>query len=568
MADQSIRFSLSSHFRGEGFDAATKAIKANQKELQASVRGLGELTSAFAGVSPEAQAAVGQVKSFVSAFATGGIVGGVIQLAISGISKAVEYCTAKMEEARKAAKDYIEMLRDGVSANVSEASKRFAELQSQLAQSNKEAQDLVKVLNGQAANEAANKIFEINKRKLEALANAMSESEKSVIEAVAAREIAAVKAAEADAQSANAAQALASAVGNATQLRSAASDRLSAAEQAVEDANSLCAGYLYARQKILDRIAAADAQYEEGAILVAVRDQQVAAARLELKNLDERQKDTVAYLSGVNGELAAARKAAADADTALAQAQSAAQQAAVERDTRRVAAETAALDAEDKVAKANEKRADELESLIQFIDESAEKMKETSATYEELVASAKGLKSAQDDAADSLANGDDDRKSRLVTQADAVDVKVKNATEIGSSFSSSVNVDGIRGDIQKPRKLDQETWDRYKSGMANVADVQRVKRFQEMDERYQAKRIANDTAKFINLADKPRTWLSERDREFMNDYKAKVAPQVAQEQLKRMFQNNVDNVLTTTKMKEVLKNDAIVSAWCKKFGMK
>ena len=572
MADNNIRFTLSTLYKGEGMDALNGAIKNNQKELAASVRGIGELTNAFAAVSPEAQVAVSQVKNFTNAFVQGGIKGGLIQVAMMGISKAVEYCAEKFKEAKENAKKYAEILRGDVAAAMTDAAKQYAEVQAALSQSNKEAQDLVKVLNGQAANEAANKIFEINKKKLEDLANAMTESERSVIEAVAAREIAAVKAAEADQKAANANDALAAAVGNATQLRAAASERLAAAEAAVENANARLASYNNGRAQIAQKITDAENDYAAGTILLAEHDRRIAAARVELAKYEEANKESVAYQTQINNELAAAKKAVADADIAFAEAQKAQQQAALERDTKRVEAETAALEVDAKVAAAKEKQADELESLIQFIDESAEQMKETSSTYEELVASAKGLKDAQDGAADALENGggDDAKKSGLKGYGDdaPIQVKVSNPNEIGSSFSSSVDVPGIRSDIQKPRNLDDATWQRFKDGTANVADQQRVKRFQEAEARYGLQRISSDVTKFISLADKPDTWLSSRDRQFMDDFKTKVAPQLPAEMMKKMFQNNAQNVLTTSRMKQILGNDAVIKKWCEKFCLK
>jgi len=82
MADNNIRFKISSHFNGEGFKQAEKALDANKKELNSVKDGLGKVSNAFADISPNANMAVTGIRSFVDAFLKGGIVGGGISLAM------------------------------------------------------------------------------------------------------------------------------------------------------------------------------------------------------------------------------------------------------------------------------------------------------------------------------------------------------------------------------------------------------------------------------------------------------------------------------------------------------
>lgn len=574
MADQSIRFRLSSHFDGEGFKASENALKANAKEIQSGVRGLGELTKAFADVSPSAAAAVGEVKSFTAAFATGGVVGGVIEVALRGISAAVEYGVSKWNEAKEAAKKYADILRNEIVTSMDEAGAKFDGLQKQMAQANKVAADLVKVMNGKAAEEAATKVFEINKRKFEQLEGVIDANERAFIEASAAREIQLVKAAEAEAKLTNAVEYHEGVVRNAAEVRNAAAARAAEADSALAAATDKVRPYVDARTMALGAVQTYETDYANGLISLQEYQQRVMVAKQNVAAVEEKYADDAKYLADATDKAAAAHEAAAQAEFALTAANTELQLAYNARKAAEQDATVKGMEADAKVNEAKERRAKEEADFSEFLAQAAAGMEEEVARRKKLNESTDKLTKAQDDAAAGMSGGGADGTGGAGAggKGKASNVRVVNAGEIGSSFSVGIDMGGVRGDIQKPRKLDDETWGRYKDGTASVADVQRVKRFQQMDERgfkfTEMQRVRADVAKHIQLADKPDTWLSKRDRQWLSDYKSEVVPKVSEELLKEFYQSNSDNILTTMKMEKILQSDKTIEAWIEKMKLK
>lgn len=194
MADTNIRFKIGSSFEGEGFQAATKAIKENRKEISGSVRGLGELTKAFESLSPTAAESIGVVKQFGAAFVTGGIVGGTIQLALQGISKAVEFGVDMYNKAKEAVAKYAAEFRDNLLAAISDGATRLDALAKNMERVTQQAKDMAAAMNIATDSKVQNEIYRVNVEKLQQITDDMTTATRGVLEAQANQKIAIIKA--------------------------------------------------------------------------------------------------------------------------------------------------------------------------------------------------------------------------------------------------------------------------------------------------------------------------------------------------------------------------------------
>lgn len=194
MADNHIQFRIGSTFEGEGFKKAQAALAENRKEIASSVRGLGELTNALGGISPATETAVSSVRSLGAAFLSGGIVGGTIQLAIQGISFAVEKGVELFKSFEERTRRLAETMRDDFLAAIGSSEARFKSLSAEMAKANQQARDLAAVLNGQVAQDVQMKVYQLHMDKLQAVADNMTEGGKAVVEAQFAMREATLKA--------------------------------------------------------------------------------------------------------------------------------------------------------------------------------------------------------------------------------------------------------------------------------------------------------------------------------------------------------------------------------------
>lgn len=194
MADNHIQFRIGSTFEGEGFKKAQAALAENRKEIASSVRGLGELTNALGGISPATETAVSSVRSLGAAFLSGGIVGGTIQLAIQGISFAVEKGVELFKSFEERTRRLAETMRDDFLAAIGSSEARFKSLSAEMAKANQQARDLAAVLNGQVAQDVQMKVYQLHMDKLQAVTDNMTEGGKAVVEAQFAMREATLKA--------------------------------------------------------------------------------------------------------------------------------------------------------------------------------------------------------------------------------------------------------------------------------------------------------------------------------------------------------------------------------------
>lgn len=578
MADNHIQFRIGSTFQGEGFKKAALAIQENQREIRSATRGLGELTSTVEGISPAAAKAVSAVKGIGSAFVAGGIVGGAIQLALQGVGLVLEKVVEKTKEAAEASKTYAGILKDQLLAALGNSEASFSRLHRQIGDLNKELEQTLKGLNGDVEHAANQKINQIKIDFADKLGQAMTDAEKAVIVALRDREIALVKANAAEEMAANQIDVYRGKVDNAGKIKEAAAERLAAAEKSVAELQERSRDYISKRQQIENYLTTQEERYAEGAIglreiLVARKD-----ANLALKKLEEENAPTVQALSDADGKLASAREDLAAAERDYKGAQLNLHASVQRRDEALQEITITEKETSAKVRDAQERNAMRIEEenyrrekLIAEADELIE-----DESY--LGSATKRLAAARGKAADAIEGGGsedetgekDDKSGEK--RFKGLEPILKRSIK-GAVSSAWAKVDWKSGEdvINKPKKLDDATWDRIKTGAANVADYDRMHRFQEMDNRYAESglnRVGADFATLISILDKPRSHRSEADKDFVNTFTQYVYPQLDDATAQSLLSSFSSHLLTSSKMDELLGENSPLLRKLNNLGLK
>lgn len=571
MADNHIQFRIGSSFQGEGFKKAQAALAENRKEIASSVRGLGELSTALEGINPGAAKAAGAVQKFGQAFVAGGIVGGVITLALDGLAEGVKLVVEKMKEAEEAAKRYAAALKDNLLAAIGSSTASFRSLREEMSAANREADDLLNVLNGNAAHEAANEIFKVNTEKLEALAGAMSDTEKGIVEATANYKIALIKATEKEEEAANAIDAYRTKLDSAAEVKEAASKRVSETDNALADLTEKCREYLDKRTQVENFIATEEERFKNGSIDLRTILVDRKNAELKIKDLEEAYKGDVERLKKATSDAEAAKKDAAAADRDYTSAQNALHAAVQKHEEALQDVTLAEKEGELKIKEAQDKDAKAKEELAEKEQEAADKWHEfLQGQVKKLEEATSGLADKMDETGDGLddlledmGNGKDGKIGEKV--------KVTNPNEIGKAVGVGVNVNNLTGEIKKPRKLDDDTFERIKNGQANIADWKRFDRFTERenrDEQSSKHRIGADAVRFLANAEKPDSWLSDRDRQFQEDFKTRVLPQLPADVAAELLGEAGKKVLCKEDLKDFLGDNSAIMRCLKNLGLK
>lgn len=399
MADNNITFKIGSKFSGEGFKQAQKAIEDNRKEIASSVRGLGELTSVLGNVSPHAATAVSAVKKFSSAFVAGGIVGGTIQLALTGISFAVEKTADCFKEAAEATRRYAEILKNNLLGSIESSASGFKRLQDEMSKSGSQARDLLAVLNGEVAHNAANKIYQIHVETINKITDNMTETEKAVILAEESRKVAIIKATAAEEQAANAIDAANTQLNASMKVKEAASERAAAADKALADLTEQCGEYVSKRRQVENYLATQEQRFADGQI--GLQDVLVARknANLKIQELEETYKSDVDALQKATADVAQAKQDAAKSDYDYVRAQDALRASVLKHDEAQQEIAVAELDGAEKVREAMKREVDARTKLAKTKDKEAA---ENDAFLNELKRIMDGVTSAEEDIEGSL----------------------------------------------------------------------------------------------------------------------------------------------------------------------
>ena len=528
MADNTIRFSIGGTFDGEAFDKFNGAINANKKELMSSVRGLGELTTAISGVSPAAGEAVGAVKQFTAAFVSGGIVGGVISLALQGIAEGVKYCAEKFKEAEERAAAYADILRNKVLAALGDSAAAFSELQRQMAQSKREADDMLKVLNGDVAHEAANQVYQIKMDAMNKITAEMTEQEKAVVLALRDKEIAVVMATAAEKQSGNALENATKAVERATELKTAAAQRVSDAESSLAQLQERCGEYLSKRTQIENYLATEEERFKEGSIglrevLVARKD-----ASLAIQKLEDEYSGQVKQLKDATDSVTAAKKALTEAEYAAKAAQQSATAAEKKHDEAANALALAQAEGAQKVRDAQIKQSEVTMAKVKRDQAEEDSWHQFLAAQKEKVDSAYDLKAAEEEAAEKLYAMSDDING-MSAATTALEKAQQDVAAALAAYNANINQNLVNETIQSfyangglnqiANRLNLQ--DKANQEAAAKAAVEEGIRNGTIRNNAQAEKVYKDAAKkYRDYASSPEALQEQRDerrRQQLND---------------------------------------------------
>lgn len=563
MAAEKIEFSLGSKFEGEGFKQATQAIKDNRQEINGARQGLGALTSAFKEVSPEAATAVGAVQKFGQAFVTGGIIGGAISLALQGLAFAVTKVTEKIQEAAEASKKYADILRNDVLAAMGESSAQFTKLSTDIDKANREIKDSLALLNGDVARDAQNKVHELHINTLQQITDDMSETGKASILANEALNQTVIKRDAALQQATNVIKAQMEIAENAAKVKDAADAAVFAAETKLAELQERSAEYLAKRQALDDAIANAEQMYNDGIIDLAKYRQLQKEGALKAAELEETYKDQIGYLKDATAKLEAARLNAANAADAESKAETQLAQAQLNIEAQRTKYEAELMDATRKRQEAVELNEIAIDEETSAEEAMIEQMNELDSALREWKDSTNKLSEAEKKAKEDLEKGGGGN-------FDPNKVQKVNVVK-GTCVSVDVDLNNVNEEIGKPKDLDDKTWNRMRQGLANVADMEKVQRFQDKaqrDRETQLKRIESDSVKFLKIADTPESWRSKADENFIDIYKQEVLPQLPKEIAAKMLGDAGNHVLAKEDMEEFLGDNGTIINYLKKLGLK
>lgn len=107
MAKSSIELELKSTYNGEGFKKANNAVKDFSRHAKTATDSVSKVTHALGALDSKAGKIAGSIGNIFGSFARGGVVG----LAISGITAAFSLVANKIKEAEERAKEAAEKIR-------------------------------------------------------------------------------------------------------------------------------------------------------------------------------------------------------------------------------------------------------------------------------------------------------------------------------------------------------------------------------------------------------------------------------------------------------------------------
>ena len=142
MAKNDLSLKIGTAYDGEGFKKLDAALKDSSKQAKTAPDTISKISSAVSGIDGEAGKVAGNLSKVFSAFTQGGIVG----LAIAGITTVVGACISKFKEMREHTKAVAQAIKDNVVnamkevlANAEKVAKAFEkQKQKERQQANKE----------------------------------------------------------------------------------------------------------------------------------------------------------------------------------------------------------------------------------------------------------------------------------------------------------------------------------------------------------------------------------------------------------------------------------------------
>lgn len=534
MAVEKIRFELGSVFNGKGFEDANKAIERNNKTLSSATRGLGELSRAFGSIIPEVAEATGNVGGFINGFVTGGVVGGVISAALGFISdkiRAIGEEAAKLKEEIKVFGDHI---NESFTQKIEMSNGKFIELIASIKQTSAESKDLLQVLNGNTAMEAQNKIYEVKMRMYEKLDTSLTDAEKAIVRAAAEKEIALIRAAEAQKRATNQIEQLHQQESAANVMAIRARERQAEASAALAQAENENRAVIERRKALEERLT------EINSLLTAERIHEVGTAenekRLRLERLKILQllKDSEKENADVYKLLAAATKAVEEAKK---------QEAAAARE--QVKAQNALILAQQALTKAvQEGEISEREADLKLKEA---KDKVTKALMAEADARHKLWEEEERKKQLQEAAIEDENRKRREEREKGKEEKKKPKASAGADAWANVKVEVDVDNV----KINEGQVATFGEHQAQLREEARKSRY-EFNE-YKA-RFGNDFARYAQMLGKPDSWLSSRDRQLRDYMNNVVLKEMDSDLAARLFQDASKRVLLPSDLEKFLGN--------------
>lgn len=558
MAVEKITFELGSKFSGEGFEKANKLIEKNRKELEGGKRGVGELSAAFQELDPNLAKATGNVGKFADAFLQGGIVGGLITAAMMGIAEGVKLIYERFTEAREAAKNLANELMSKLVGATKTNTEAFEDFRDEVAKTRTEAEGLLAVMNATIAESAKRDVMQLNMEKLQAVADEITAEGKALVAAEYDLKIAMIQNKAANEASYNTLQNATEAVKDATEVRVESENLLADQRQQLRLAEGRLVEYTHKREKIEAGLAKCLTEYEAGQLDYSRMLENRVRLQKDLKELEEVYKERIEAHGKVKEAVVAAEKNLEAAVAAEAKAKNAATiaQEKFTTDQKKLTTDFENLNERLKEAKeaeiaATKKAAEEKEAEIESWKDHLEKLKKSLPEYDA---------DAVDEALNDLWAEEDGAKKGGGARGEPQKVKVVNDKPLNVGMQANLWPNEMK-EIPKPKKLDQQVWDRWKNGTATLAERERVKRFMEMDKRYnmsQMKRLLPDFTKFVQNADKPESWLSKHDKQQMEAMKSEVIPSLSTEVATKLLKDAGSHVLCSEDMKPFIQNEQAI----------
>lgn len=523
MAVEKLKFEIGSSFSGQGFNDVESTLKktnqqieAHNKTLGAATRGIGEIADAFGDVAPEAAKATSSVGSFIQGFATGGIVGGTL-------SAAVGYFTDKIKEVNREAQEFADRMEsfphlfaDDVNDALDETNSRFASMVGYFQQLSNEARDLLNVFNGNVAAEAQNKIFEVRMALMQKLDTALTDAEKAIARAAAAREISLIKATEAEKQATNRIKALERQIQLQTDLQERINRRKSEAERQIQDVEEVYFTIIMERNRMEERLTeiaawrnmVAEDEVDELAQLMA----EEMEIRKKLKEHKEKHSKTYEMLDKAERALAEAEKEE-------------------EKVTRGLTASRRAL-----VAAQNAETKAIQDSTI-ATKEADLKLKEAKE------AAAKALREAEEEKAAAA------KKEKVQEEKEKKEKKDKAAASAAAETKVEVNV-----------KIDKVKIDEKQ--VQTFGEWQAERRREARDQRYSFNefkaRFGDDFDRYVQTLSQPKAWLSDRDKELQAYMEGKLLKEMDSNMAARLFKDSAKRILMPKDLQEFLGDQSAI----------
>lgn len=101
---------IGSTYDGEGFNKLNQSLKESSKQAKTATDTISKVSSAVSGIDGEAGKVAGNLSKVFSAFTQGGLVG----VAIAGVTTVVGFCISKFKEMREHAKAVAQAIKDNV----------------------------------------------------------------------------------------------------------------------------------------------------------------------------------------------------------------------------------------------------------------------------------------------------------------------------------------------------------------------------------------------------------------------------------------------------------------------